>query len=73
MCISKLNILEHELEDLLPLFLPPPVSLFLVLCPSDIGCFGRLIVSGARTHIEAADGVIYATISRGISLNSDLS
>ncbi|KAK6487269.1 actin filament-associated protein 1-like 2 isoform X1 [Huso huso] len=31
---------------------------------NDIGCFGRLIVSGARTHIEAADGVIYATISR---------
>ncbi|XP_041124530.1 actin filament-associated protein 1-like 2 isoform X1 [Polyodon spathula] len=31
---------------------------------NDIGCFGRLIISGARTHIEAADGVIYATISR---------
>ncbi|XP_058841346.1 actin filament-associated protein 1-like 2 isoform X1 [Acipenser ruthenus] len=31
---------------------------------NDIGCFGRLIVSGARTHIEAADGVNYATISR---------
>nr|XP_015203382.1 PREDICTED: actin filament-associated protein 1-like 2 isoform X2 [Lepisosteus oculatus] len=31
---------------------------------NDFGCFGKLIITGARTHIEAAEGVIYATITR---------